>query len=647
MKIGLIWYLSVCKTLMLRYSLCFFFSLQLGLFFGQDSSRFSSPFSSNINSLKNPSSSISFAGFYRFLGFVRNQTKTFPNNSGKTTAIVVGDYYREPMFLLKLNGKTRDNISFGADLMINSLYKGPSQGNLSPLTLELGLNLKTNIVSNFGTFTFKSGGVSWYRQSRLTVWGNRSFNRMSIYDRRPQTPLNKNPVDRYSRYYNNGLIDQGIRYGSRGFQGLFVQGLKLPYHFSFKGVIGKSNFNRSFLETSDNFTGCFQIKNELSSSLKMGYNFLSSWADTDSLINGKRSYAIHTYELHKKWNKIQFELELGIGRYQSPSEQLDYGEAVFAYIRTDKTTKIPLQIQLYRISPQFVNVTGNFLNTSVLEVFPNVAGVGSTIRTPYQSPIVGLGAPVNNRQGGSINADVSIGRLKLNAGIGVFAEIDTSYAGVSYIHNVNSQTLSRIYLFGQNWGPYNALNSTYRGVFEEVNIIDTTASGIPSFKKYFNTIEFQMKYNNSIFGKEFYIFSLTRLNSCQRQFNILPRLGGQALIQQLSQEIDLSMELSPKAIVVISYGIEKIIGNEFTDLGDAPEASSTNRFFENIRWERFYHYTRNRNQKNTLIGFGLDYKIAHNTMLFLRHNRYTYFDPNFIENHLKGWETMLELKITF
>ena len=298
----------------------------------------------------------------------------------------------------------------------------------------------------------------------------------------------------------------------------------------------------------------------------MGYNFLSSWADTDSLMNGKRSYAIHTYELHKKWNKIQFELELGIGRYQSPSEQLDYGEAVFAYIRTDKTTKIPLQIQLYRISPQFVNVTGNFLNTSVLEVFPNVAGVGSTIRTPYQSPIVGLGAPVNNRQGGSINADVSIGRLKLNAGIGVFAEIDTSYAGVSYIHNVNSQTLSRIYLFGQNWGPYNALNSTYRGVFEEVNIIDTTASGIPSFKKYFNTIEFQIKYNNSIFGKEFYIFSLTRLNSCQRQFNILPRLGGQALIQQLSQEIDLSMELSPKAIVVISYGIEKIIGNEFTDI---------------------------------------------------------------------------------
>ena len=632
---------------MLKYSLCFIFLLQLGLLYGQDSSPSPTPFTSNAVSHKNPSNSIDFTGFYRFLGFVRNQTETFPNNSGKTTAIVVGDYYREPMFLLKLNGKTKDNISFGADLMMNSLYKGPSDDNLSPLTLNLGLNLKTSIITDLGTFTIQSGGVSWYRQSRLTVWGNQSFNRLSIYDRRPQTPLNKIPINRYAKYYKNGLIDQGIRYGSRAFQGLFLQGLKLPYNLSVKGVIGKSNFNRSFLETSDNFTGCFQIKNELSPSLKMGYNFLSSWADTDSLNIQKRSYVIHTYEFQKKWNKIQFELELGLGRYQSPIEKLGYGEAILANIRTDKTTKIPLHIQLYRISPQFVNVTGNFLNTSVLEVFPNVAGVGSTIRTPYQSPMVGLGAPVNNRQGVSINADASIGKLKLNGGIGIYAEIDTSYAGISYIHNVNSQTLSRIYLFGQNWGPYNSLNSTYRGVFEEVNILDTNTIGQPSFKKYFNTIEFQAKYSNTLFGKNFYIFSLTRLNSCQRQFNILPRLGGQALIQQLSQEIDLSFEVSPKAIVVISYGIEKIIGNEFTDIGDAPEASSTNRFFENIGWERFYHYTRNRNQKNTLIGVGLDYKIAQNTMLFLRHNRYTYFDPNFIENHLKGWETMLELKITF
>ena len=34
-------------------------------------------------------------------------------------------------------------------------------------------------------------------------------------------------------------------------------------------------------------------------------------------------------------------------------------------------------------------------------------------------------------------------------------------------------------------------------------------------------------------------------------------------------------------------------------------------------------------------------------MLFLRHSRYRYFDPNFIGNHLSGSETMLELKMMF
>ena len=605
------------------------------------------PFSSNILSFKNPSTSISFSGYYRFLGFVRNQQETFPNNSGKTVVISSGDAYREPMFLLKLNGKTRDNITFVADLMLNSLYKGPSTDFTQDLTLNLGLNIATSITTNHGIFNFKLGGVSWYRQSRLTVWGNRSFNRMSIFERRPQTPLNKIPINRYSNYYNNGLIDQGIRYGSRAFQGIFLKGSKLPFNFSVKGVIGKSNFNRSILETSDNFTGCFQLKNTLSNSSKIAYNYLSSWADIDSLSDDRRNYFIHTLELDKKWNKIQVQMELGLGKYQDPIRNLGYGEAILLNIKTAKSLKVPLNVQLYRISPQFVNVTGNFLNTSVLEVFPNVEGIGTTVRTPYQSPMVGLGFPVNNRQGASINADFSLGKLKLNGGIGIFTEIDTSYAALSYIHNVNSQTLSRIYLFAQNWGPYNALNSTYRGVFENVNISDTTDTGLANFKKFFNTIEFQAKYNNKIFGKNYYIFSLTRINSCQKNLKALPQIGEQALISQLSEEIDFSIELSENTVLALSYGIEKILGNASTDIGDSPEATSTNSFFERLGLENLYRYTNARNQKNTFFGFGLDYKIGQNAMVFFRHNRYRYFDPNFIENHLKGWETMLELKINF
>ena len=623
------------------------FFMWVGSSYSQDTTINQKSFSSNILSYKNPTSSISFSGYYRFLGFIRNQQEAFPNNSGKTLVISSGDAYREPMFLLKLNGKTRDNITFGADLMLNSLYKGPSPNLTQPLTLNLGLNLSTSIATRNGIFNLKSGGVSWYRQSRLTVWGNRSFNRISIFERRPQTPLNKIPINRYSRYYNSGLIDQGIRYGSRAFQGIFFQGSKLPFNFSVKGVIGKSNFNRSLLENSDNFTGSLQLKNTLSSKFKIAYNYLSSWADIDSLSDERRKYFIHTLELDKKWNKIHVQMEVGLGKYSDPINTLGYGESILLNVKTAKSTKVPLNFQLYRISPQFVNVTGNFLNTSVLEVFPNVEGVGTTIRTPYQSPIVGLGFPVNNRQGVSINADFNLGKLKLNGGIGFFAEIDTSHAALSYIHNVNSQTLSRINVFAQNWGPYNLLNSTYRGVYENVNIIDTTAGGNANFKKFFNTIEFQAKYNNKIFGKNYYIFSLTRLNTCQKEFNLFPQFGSQVLISQISEEIDFSFELSQKAALVLSYGIEKVLGNSYTDIGDNPEPTATNTFFEQLGLENLYRYTNSRNQKNTLLGFGLDYKINHNAMVFYRYNQYRYFDPNFVENNLKGWEMILELKINF
>ena len=119
----------------MRRSLLIIFFIWTSSSSAQDTIVSQKPFSSNILSIKNPSSSISFSGYYRFLGFVRNQQETFPNNSGKTVVISSGDAYREPMFLLKLNGKTRDNITFGADLMLNSLYKGPSAELKQNLTL--------------------------------------------------------------------------------------------------------------------------------------------------------------------------------------------------------------------------------------------------------------------------------------------------------------------------------------------------------------------------------------------------------------------------------------------------------------------------------------------------------------------------------
>ena len=585
------------------------------------------PFSSNVTLGKGQTSNISFTGFYRFLGYIRNQTKTFPNNSGKTTAITIGDFYREPMLLLKMKGVTKDEISFGADFMINSLYKGVSEDLNRELTLELGLNLKTSISTRYGKFNVKTGGVSWYRQSRLTVWGNQSFNRTSIYDRRPQTPLTDNPLDRYTKFYNSGLVDQGVRYGNRAFQGLFVEGLKLPLNFHIKGVIGKSNFNRSEIVTNDNFTGCFKVKNILNDSLSISYQHLNSTADIDSIGLNQRKYKINTLELDKKWDNIRLQIEAGIGQYSDSDEPLSLGDAFIANLKTTRSSLVSFNVQLYRLSPQFVNVTGNLLNTTVLEVFPNIEGVGASVRLPFKSPMVGLGFPVNNRQGGALNADFELGKFKINGGIGLFAEIEPSSAGISFIHNVNSETISRLNLFAQNWGPYNFLNSNYRRVFETVELSDGDENGNVDYLKYFNTIELQTKYNLKLFNRNIYLFTLTQINSCQKSFESIPVFSDDALINQSSLIVDMSCELNPKTSMVMSYGLERVKGNDLTDLDEESGMP--------------------RDQSNRLLGIGLDYKVGDQAMIFVRHNFYKFSDPNFSYNQLQGTETMLELKINF
>ena len=119
----------------------------------------------------------------------------------------------------------RETISHLVQISCSIVYiKAHQLTSFTNLTLNLGLNLSTSFNTKYGNYNFKSGGVSWYRQSRLTVWGNRSFNRVSIFERRPQTSLNKIPINRYSNYYNSGLIDEGIRYGSLAFKGIFLKG---------------------------------------------------------------------------------------------------------------------------------------------------------------------------------------------------------------------------------------------------------------------------------------------------------------------------------------------------------------------------------------------------------------------------------------
>jgi hypothetical protein len=145
---------------------------------------------------------------------------------------------------------------------------------------------------------------------------------------------------------------------------------------------------------------------------------------------------------------------------------------------------------------------------------------------------------------------------------------------------------------------------------------------------------------------------LSRLNSCQKEIKALPQynLNPTTLISQFSQEFDFSLELNPSTTFIFSYGIERIIGNSLTGIGDQDTTlggNTINNLLENLGFDKFTEKNFSKNQQNRLFGIGLDYKIGKNAMLFIRHNWYKYYDPNFVLNNLRGTETMLELKILF
>ncbi len=154
-------------------------------------------------SIKDPVSSIKLGGYFRFLGYVRNLPKIYPLDipsyySGpfpQQTVFSVGTGYREPMLLLTISGKAKKNMSFGTELMLNSPFDGNFSNNT--ISLNLGTNFYSTLNSDFGKFKVHAGGISWYKQSKLTVWSEEGYLRYSPFERAPYDPLNKEAVEQH------------------------------------------------------------------------------------------------------------------------------------------------------------------------------------------------------------------------------------------------------------------------------------------------------------------------------------------------------------------------------------------------------------------------------------------------------------------
>ena len=607
---------------------------------------------------KSPLQGLSISGNYRFYAqhryftdpYAINVVDNTPDYLGKRS-ILIGDATQLPELTLNIAGKPSSRTSFGTDLVVWNQQTGDFDYYRN---LQLGINLYGSFNTDYANVAVKAGGIHWHSMTPFTMRSFSGYNRYSIFDRNPWDPQFKEIDKRYSDYYENGAISQDTRWAQQAVQGVILDFTELPWGLAINAVYGKTqnagsafsdlandpndstsnSFLRPFLNTvPNNVTAGRLIKTFKGHTVSLNTFNRKTYSDvlaTDAIENH-----IYTTEFNFEFKKFRVSGELGMGQYKDVFKDLGMGEMASVKINlSEKLIKFPLEIHAWHISPNVVNNNAEFVNTSVVEA-TSAASSGETIigsngvLQQSGSAMLGIGQMANNRQGLNLNMDFKIKDLTISLGNGIAKEIDKINNQLTYGHSINGLTMSRFWRwsFPANVGPYNRTSVLFRGVYETVNLTDLADNGDVVNDKYFNNIEAQVKYKFNLFKNPLYMFYLGSYNSVQPEFSPTTVFTEDAYIRHYAHQLESYYRIHPRVVLAQYLGWERVIGNYDTQvdlLTDRP-----------------------RNQEGIAVGMGIDYTVAKNTGLYLRHRYFQFEDKSFVLDKFAGHETTLELKIYF
>lgn len=599
------------------------------------------------------------SGFYRFFGtYTQHELPYYLTPEGANVVpsrnLFIGDDAQLPNLMLNVSGRPSERFSWGFDLyafqflngIIAPAYSGqvedadrpnifdPISGTrLAPnMGLLLGLNLMGSYKSDHGIFNFRLGGIHWYSISDLTFASFKGYNRWTLFEPAPWDPINGTVTQRYEDLYATGEVYQDTRFGERAFQGMILEAMDLPDRWSMAILYGKTELNGGFLTIPNNsYAG--KIRKEFNVQDWVGINTINGRTYLDSLNTQNIDYYVLTGQVHLNKEHYVLDVEAGAGKYITPFYELPWGEAINAKVLLkEKLTRIPIEIQYYRVDPNVVNNNAVYWNVAVQEVNPNDAvrtgALSNTLLRPFASSVVPIGLITNNRTGLNLNTNVNIGRLRMSLGLAGASEIEAVSNQLTFGHTVNALTRSRMWrwTFPQNVGPYGRYSVIFRDVFETMNMTDNVG-GVPIYRKNFSTFEAQLKYKTTHPTRPVYFFLLGSYHSVQRHFSMIPVWNDYAYFRQYNTELEIYWRLNRGFNLAGYAGYERTMGNYDTD----------------VDVETF----RPRDQEGWGLGIGFDQSLGRNAGIFVRHRWFSFQDRSFALDQFKGQETLVELKVFF
>ncbi|MFM9051341.1 MAG: hypothetical protein ACKOKF_03345, partial [Bacteroidota bacterium] len=588
---------------------------------------------------------LSVSGYYRFVTNYR-QFATDPNSGNvisyphlqKTpNNIFVGDDSQIPQLSLNISGSLGKHTSFGTDLFMWTPMTG--QGEIENVKgLNLGVSLYGSYTSEIGDFTVRTGGINWYSLSPFTFQTNKGYDRYRIFERNPWDPNTRLVDSRYATFYNVGAINQDERWGQQAFQGLILEGNRMPNGFSGVLMYGKTQLNGGLSPVPNTSYGG-KIKKTFGDASHVSYNTFNNTSYTDTTERYRAGFNVSTFEFKTVQGNLVLKGEVGFGRTFDQDVFNDWGEMVSIKAAMPIADRIPLELHMFRISPDAVNNSAAFINTSRDLTNYDLYSPGTQPVLPaVASAMVSNGQLVNNRSGFELNTQVDIGPVKANIGYHLSKEIESRSASITYGHPINSLVLAHFWRwdFPSNVGPYGNLSKIYRSVYETVNITAVDSSTLlPVDRKCFNSLEANLKYNTKLLGKELYIFYLGQYSSAQFFLSPLTVLNEKALLRTYYHQLESYWTIS-KSIVWCNYiGHERIIANYDTQVNseiiDGMETGTR----------------RPKNQTGWSFATGFDIKMSRNAGLYLRQRWMDYHDSSFLKDRYKGYESTVEIKIFF
>ena len=571
---------------------------------------------------------VQIGGYYRFVTNVRKLNEAYPHLVGNRNNIFVGDDSQIPELMLNITGNTSANTQFGTDLFLWSPMTGAGQIE-NVKGLNLGVSLYGQFSTSLGSFSVRTGGINWYMLSPFTFQSNKGYNRYSIYERNPWDPNTAQIDGRYSDFYSSGAINQDQRWGNQAFQGLIIDGAQMPHGLSFSTMVGRTQLDGGNSPIPNTSYGG-KLKKEFKGNANyIAFNTFNNRSQTDSIQANYAGFNLGTLEFLYFLKEYKIYGELGLGRRFSEAEKTSFGEASSIKIAKKVANRFPMELHLFRISPNIFNNSSIFINSSIQQTTQRNAA-NQPVLMPVSSAVVPVGQITNNRQGVEWNAQIDFGRFKNNIGFANSMELDNLSTQITYSHPFNNLALSRFWRwnFPSEVGPYKQLNKIYRSVFETLTLTELNAEGTaPLYKKYFNSIEVNSKYKTQLAGRDLYLFYLGTFNSVQNSWTPLMQFGEKALIRTYDHQAEMYWKLNSKFVWNNYVAFERIIANYSTAV--------------DVKTRR------PKNQHGLSFATGFDMQLSKQVGLYVRQRWMYYKDTSFELDRYQGWETTIELKAFF